>query len=286
MTGVEVLVQLDTGLGESPVWDDRRGLLHLVDITGRRLHRVVPDSGAVASVTLEGRPGAIALREDGGLVAAVELHFLVLDDNGDVETRLGPVAVGERMNDGKCDPRGRFLAGTLDGDERPGAAALYRLDPDGTIVTLLDDVALSNGLDWNAAGDRLLYVDTTTERIDQFGYDLDHGSLGARRPWADLTMSPGRPDGLTIDAADGAWVAMARAGQLRRYDRDGNLDHVVDLPTPYVTSCCFGGTELDQLFVTTSRDAVPPGEHDPVAGAVLVITDLGMSGRAPYRFAG
>jgi sugar lactone lactonase YvrE len=192
------------------------------------------------------------------------------------------------VNDGKCDARGRFVSGTMDNEQRRGAAALYQLHVDGTLVELLPGVTLSNGLDWNQTGDRLYHVDTTTERVDAFDYDLDSGRIGERRPFADLRDAPGRPDGLTVDAEGGVWVAVARAGVVHRYDERGRLDAVIAFPTPIVTSCTFGGRDLRDLYVTSSRALLPEPQRaqDPVAGSVFVVEGLGVQGRPPNRYGG
>ena len=125
------------------------------------------------------------------------------------------------MNDGKCDPAGRFLAGTLARD--PGQAALYRLGTDGSVTTLIDNVTLSNGLGWSPDGALLYYADTPLERVDVMDYDLSTGSVRDRRTFVDLRGAAGRPDGLTVDADGGVWIAMARGGAVRRYTPGGRL---------------------------------------------------------------
>lgn len=284
MSDVEVAAALGTALGESPVWDVDDHVLHLVDIYDHTILRLRPDDGSVATLPVDGTPSAIALRQQGGYIAAVDLGFVTIGTDGSLEP-IATVPTGDRMNDGKCDPRGRFLAGTMDHAERPGGAGLYQLDPDGEVTELLGDVALSNGLDWSPSGQILYYVDTSLERIDRFDYDVDTGRIEGRRPFADLRDAPGRPDGLTVDADGGVWVAVARAGRVQRYDPGGHLDQVIEFPTAHVTSCTFGGTALDELYVTSSRDLLPKSarERDPIAGAVFVVTDLGVHGRPPSR---
>jgi len=284
---VEVAVALDAALGESPVWDVDNQTLHLIDIFAQRIHQLDPESGTVRSIALDGVPGAIALRRDGGYVGGIGLDFVTIAADGSA-TPIARAAAGHRVNDGKCDARGRFLAGTMAKDERRGTAALYQLHGDGMLTELLTDVTLSNGLDWSLSGDRLYHVDTSLERVDVFDYDMHSGRLGARQRFADLTDVPGRPDGLTVDAEGGVWVAVARAGLVHRYDPTGRLDTVIALPTPIVTSCAFGGRDLDQLYVTSSRALLPESQRalDPVAGAVFVIEGIGVRGRAPHRYGG
>ena len=286
MSRVEVALPLGAELGEAPVWDVNARVLHLLDILGRKIHRFDPAAGTVRSIQTHGTPGALALREDGGYLAGIDLDFATVDAEGTVE-RLATVPAGDRFNDGKCDPRGRFLAGTM-APERPESSALYGLDLDGNVTERLTGVTLSNGFDWSATGERFYFVDTPLERIDVFDYDLDTGRLDGRRVFVDLRDVPGRPDGLTVDAEGGVWVAMARGGTVRRYDSAGRPDAVLDFPVPTVTSCTFGGRNLDELFVTSSKALLPPEQQTdhPLAGHLFVATDLGVRGRPPTRYRG
>ena len=159
------------------------------------------------------------------------------------------------MNEGGCDPDGRFYCGSMAYDKQPGAGALYRLDPDGSVQVVLEDVTVSNGLDWSPDGSLAYYNDTDTGRVDVFDYDAEAGlsepAPVRRRPAA-------RPDGLTVDAEGGVWVALSNGGAVRRYTADGALDEVVELPVTKVTACTFGGPRLDELFITTSREGLGP----------------------------
>ena len=147
---------------------------------------------------------------------------------------------------------------------------------------MLDGVTISNGLEWSPDGSRAYYDDTATHRVDVFDYDRDTGLTG-RRPFVVLP-DDGNPDGLTVDAEGGVWVALFGSGAVQRYTPDGVLDQVVELPTPQVTACTFGGPELDQLFITTSREGMAPGD-DPLAGC-LFRADVGVAGLPVREFAG
>lgn len=272
-------------LAESPVWDSRHGSLLWVDINRGDVHRYHPFTGE-DTVTSVGVPvGAVAVRRGGGLIVAAALGFARLDERtGALEwlwaAARGDRTRGDRMNDGKCDPAGRFLAGTLTADRVPGAAALYRLDADGQVSVLIEEVTLSNGLGWSPDGTRLYFADTPLERVDVLDYDVTAGTVGGRRVFADLRAVPGRPDGLTVDADGGVWVAMARGGAVRRYTRDGRLDHVIELPAAKVTSVTFGGADLTDLYVTTSREGLGPADlaDQPLAGSVFLLPASGARG--------
>ena len=165
-------------------------------------------------------------------------------------------------------------------DKQPGAGALYRLDPDRSLHVVLENVTVSNGLDWSPDGSRAYYNDTDTGRVDLFDYDPDAG-LSGRRPFAETGA---RPDGLTVDSEGGVWVALSNAGAVRRYTADGMLDDVVELPTTKVTACTFGGPQLDQLFITTSREGLDPAA-EPAAGSLFRAVP-GVTGLPVREFAG
>jgi sugar lactone lactonase YvrE len=220
-------------------------------------------------------------RASGGAVLAVERGFALEDADGTV-THLEPVWADEsvRMNEGGCDPDGRFYCGSMAYDATPGAAALYRLDPDGGVRRVLDGVTISNGLEWSPDGSLAYYVDTPTHRIDVFDYDAERGLTG-RRPFVRFGDDE-RPDGLTVDSEGGVWVALFGGGAVHRYTPEGRQDAVVELPTPQVTACTLGGADLDRLFITTSAEK---REGDPVAGSLFTV-EVGVRGRPVREFAG
>ena len=172
------------------------------------------------------------------------------------------------MNDGGCDPFGRFYCGTMAYDAAPGAATLFRLDPDESVHVVLDGVTVSNGLAWSPDGATVYYVDSATQRIDAFDFDAGSAAFQNRRTVVTIDPDLGSPDGLTVDAA---WAACGlRSGDgaaVHRYSPDGRLSEVIELPTPRVSACTFGGERLDQLFITTS--ALNLDGSDELAGAVF-----------------
>jgi sugar lactone lactonase YvrE len=168
-------------------------------------------------------------------------------------------------------------------DQRPGAASLYRLDPDGGVDVVWRDVTVSNGLDWAPDGTRAYYVDTATRRIAVFDYDRDAGLTGGRT-FAEIPAGSGRPDGLTVDAEGCVWVALSRGSAVRRYRPDGVLDAIVAVPAYKVTACTFGGPRLDELYITTSKEGIDAG-GDPLAGA-LFRASVGVTGQRVRAFAG
>jgi sugar lactone lactonase YvrE len=270
--------------GEGPFWDAPNDRLLLVDMLEGAVVDVAPD-GATGRRTLAGVAAALRARRDGGYLLATENRFLLLGPDLTPQTELPPVFAdpGIRMNDGGCDPQGRFYIGTMAYAETPGAGTLYRLDADRTVSVVLRDVTISNGLHWTRDGATVLYSDTPTGRVDRFDFDGDQGTFSSRRPFATIE-GPGMPDGLAIDEEDGVWVALWGGGAVHRYAASGRLDLVVELPVTQVTACTFGGPDLRTLFITTSRSGVEPGEQ-PEAGAVFRY-EAGVRGAVPHAFAG
>ena len=275
-------------LGEGPVWDDRSGVLVRVDISGRLVHRWNPATDESTSFATEGDVGAVVLCEDGGLLLAIECELWRRDLAGEM-TLIADVDAkpGVRFNDCRVDPRGRLWAGMLHRDREPRQAALYRLDAGGELTTVLPERTISNGLGWSPAGTTMYYIDSTTQRVAEFDYDLDTGELGDQRLFAEIEPTDGLPDGLTVDADGGVWVCLFGGGRMRRYLPDGSLDQEIMLPLTNPTCPAFGGAGLSTLYVTTARHRLTDEQlaREPLAGALLQL-DVGVSGRLPYRFAG
>ena len=284
LTGVAGPAQL----GEGPVWDDRTGELVWVDISGRRIHRWNPIGSATTSIATGGDVGAVVLCEDGGMVVAVECDLWRVSAGGDW-TLLAAVEPkpGVRFNDCRADPRGRLWAGTLHRDREHGQAALYRLEPGGELTLVLPERTISNGIGWSPAGETMYYIDSTTQRVVSFDYDLDSGDLGDTSVFAEIDPADGLPDGLTVDSEGGVWVCLFGGAKVRRYRPDGVLDQQIALPLTNPTCPAFGGDDLRTMYITTARHRLTPEqlEREPDAGALLQL-DVGRAGREVYRFVG
>ena len=269
--------------GEGPVWSERWGGLRWVDMLAGDVLSLAAD-GTIDRRHVGNIAAVLRPRRRGGAVIGVERGFVLEDADGAL-THLGELwsDTNVRMNEGGCDPDGRFYCGSMAYDERPGAGALYRLDPDGSVRVVLENVTISNGLEWSPDGSRAYYNDTPTQRIDVFDYDGESGLTG-RRPFAEVPAEAGGPDGLTVDEEGGVWVALYGGGAVRRYTPDGVLDKVIEVAAKQVTACTFGGPEHNQLFITTSREGLEPGA-DPLAGS-LFRAAVGVAGLAVREFAG
>jgi sugar lactone lactonase YvrE len=268
---------------EGPVWWDGWGGLRWVDMLAGDLLSLGPD-GAIGRRNVGRVAAAVRPRGGGGAVIGVENGFALEGPDGSL-TYLEPLWTTDdiRMNEGGCDPDGRFYCGSMAYDRRVGAAALHRLDPDGAVEVVLDGLTISNGLDWSPDGAIAYYVDTDTRRVDVFDYGATQGLTG-RRPFVTVEDGAGVPDGLTVDADGGVWVALNGGGAVRRYDPNGRLDDVVEVPVPQVTACALGGPHLDELFITTSRENLAPGDA-PASGS-LFHAHVGARGQLTKTFAG
>ena len=279
-----------TDHGEGPAWDPERGVLRFVDMLRGDLLSLDVDAGAGAGHWLERRHvGTVAAvwrpRVGGGGIVALERGFAFVDASGEEVVELGDLWTDDltRMNDGGCDPQGRFYCGSMAYDETPGAGSVYRLDPDLSVHVVLRGVTISNGLTWSLDGDRAFYADTPTGRIDVFDFDSAAGEFTGRRPFAEIDPERGGPDGITIDAEGGIWVALWDGSAVHRYAADGTLDQIVELPVTQVTACTFGGPDLDRLYITTSARDTEGAQ--PGAGAIFVV-EPGVRGMPPHPYRG
>jgi sugar lactone lactonase YvrE len=269
--------------GEGPVWSQSWGGLRWVDMLEGDVLSLA-DDGAIERRHVGTIAAALRPRSRGGAVIGVERGFALEGADGTL-THLDELWTDDsvRMNEGGCDPHGRFYCGSMAYDQRPGAASLYRLDADLSVRVVLKGVTVSNGLEWSPDGSRAYFNDSAIYQISVFDYDTDAG-LTNRRVFVDLSDEEKRPDGLTVDGEGGAWTALSNGGAVRRYTPDGVLDEVVEVPARKVTACTFGGPDLDQLFITTSREGLDPGD-DPLAGS-LFRAAAGVSGLPVREFAG
>ena len=256
--------------GEGPVWLAATGELGVLDMLAGDVLTVRAD-GSVTRRHVGSVAACIRPRVTRGYIVALERGFALDDGDGSPLRELGQIWAnpGVRMNEGGCDPDGRFYCGSMHYDQTPRAGALYRLDTDGTVTTVLTGCGISNGLEWSPDGTRAYYVDSATHRIDIFDYDPS-GGLSGRRPFVTVEEADGTPDGLTVDAEGGVWVALWGGSQVRRYSPQGRLDAIIAVPVRQATACTFGGSRLDQLFITTSRTGLTR-DDEPQSGAVFTI---------------
>jgi sugar lactone lactonase YvrE len=242
-------------LGEGPVWDTRSQALHFVDIKGADLlsfrekgvRRIRPVAGGISAVFLTCTRRLLCATTRG----------LVLAEYGSggkrLLTSIESGRSGNRTNDGKCDALGRVWIGTMDASEQAFTGALYRIGHDASVTLVLDDIGVSNGLDWSPDGKIFYYTDSKRRLIWRFPFDMESGNVGPREVFAEVPDGHGVPDGLTVDAEGFVWSAHWDGWRVTRYDPAGKVERVVWLPVPLVTSLCFGGSKLDTLYITSAR---------------------------------
>lgn len=257
---VELLHEAQAQLGEGPAWDAKTHTLYWVDILGRRVY--FHCNGENGFIQLDEMPGCLAPCKDGNLIVAARASFLTLEPATAKTAFLASLSepANNRFNDGKCDPAGRFLAGTMDMDEKAASGALYSFD--GRKVTrLLSGIRISNGLAWSPDYKTFYYIDTPTRNVTAFDYDLASGKIANPRVAVQVPETLGWPDGMTSDSDGCLWIALWGGAQVTRWDpRTGQLLMQIPIPAKNVTACVFGGSDLDELYITSARVGVAKAE--------------------------
>jgi sugar lactone lactonase YvrE len=252
---LEVVLDAGASLGEGPIWDGRRERLVWVDIDACLVHAFDPATGRDESFDAGQEVGAVAPRAEGGLVLALRDGFGVCAEDGtdlSLVTNIEADLPRNRMNDGKVDTAGRFWAGTMSPAGQTSAGALYRLDSDFRVARMLAGVTISNGIGWSPDDHRMYYTDSPSLGVDVFDYDARAGTIERRRRLISFDPPDGQPDGLTVDSQGFLWVALWGGSAVHRYAPDGRFECRIELPVSQVTSCCFGGPDLETLFITTA----------------------------------
>ena len=275
--------------GEGPIWYQDK--LIYIDIEGQKVLTFDPARHEEQVWDVGERVGTVVPRASGGLVIAGASGFRFLDTKtGEIEPWIDPESglPGTRFNDGKCDPKGRFWAGSMDlGKPRQPIGALYRLDTDHSVDKLFDEVSVSNGIVWNKAADTMYYIDTPRAKVEAFDYDNDSGAITNRRTVIDTTGMTGVPDGMAMDDDEKLWVAMCHGGQVQCFDPRAqtpeNPVHVLRLPVMEPTAVAFGGPDLEDLYITTGLPSDDAGRED---GLLFCAQIDGVRGRPATPFAG
>jgi sugar lactone lactonase YvrE len=288
--GVEVFAGLRADVGEAPHWDERTKTLLFVDLTAGMVFRYDQFGAKLGSFPVGQEVGAVVPRRPGGLVLAVRDGIATVSDTGEGFELTSPVErdiPGNRMNDAKCDPAGRLFAGTTAFDFSPHSAALYRVEPDWSFEQIVPGATQSNGIAWSPGGHRMYFIDSATQGVDVFDFDVGSGAASGRRRLVTIEPAHGVPDGMTTDNKGNLWVACFGGGAVRCYSPAGVLVDEILFPVTQVTSCTFGGPGLADLYVTSAAYRLSAGQlrKEPHAGATFVCRP-GAVGRPASPFAG
>ncbi len=289
MTEPELLFDGRAELAEGPVW--HHNALWWVEITAGRLNRLSIGTGIAESRALGSTIGCAAPTDAPHTwLIATQNGLELLDWESGDRHPVAPLEKdlpGNRPNDGKCDPYGRFWVGTMNRHGEKEKGALYRLDPDGRIERILDAVTLANGLAWAPDGSRFYFIDTTTRRIDRFDYDPDSGGISGRIPLRRFEAGEGAPDGMAIDRSGNLWVALWGGSAVLGIDgQSGRTLDRIPMPVSQPTSCCFGGEGGRTLFITTAWQGMDAArrEAEPHAGGIFhCVPGVSGSPAAAYR---
>jgi L-arabinonolactonase len=287
-----VALPLELELGESLVWDSAEARLWWTDIHARQIGCATPGGGHdVQRFDTPARVGALALRGGGGLLLALEDAFVVRDE---AASEVAPVAAldsaapSTRLNDGRVDPFGNFVCGSMVEDGGTiGSARLYRLSPFGEVKVLLPSITCANATCWSPDGAWMYFSDMPTGRVDRRAYRPWGEPLGEPEPFAQLDPAEGLPDGAVTDEEGGLWLAVWGGGKVLRFDARGRRTHEVAVPTTNPTCPAFGGAGLDTLFVASARFGLTPAQQasEPEAGHIFAC-EPGLAGRPEGRFLG
>ena len=290
-TGVELLVDAHAQVGEGPLWDEERQVLYWVDILSSLLYIYDPATGENRALDVGRHVGTVVTRASGGLMLAVREGFSSFDlETQELALIANPEAhiTGNRFNDGKCDPAGRFWAGTMAYENPTNQGSLYRLDTDLSVHKIFGDVAISNGIIWSLDRTTMYYIDTLRKNVRAFDYADDTGDISNERVIINVPEEIGMPDGMAIDSEGMLWVAHYGGSCVSRWNPNtAQLLLKIDLPVTQVTACAFGGPNLDTLFITSAAQELDAAEleRQPLAGGLFSIKTP-YQGVPSFRFGG
>ncbi|MBI1776877.1 MAG: SMP-30/gluconolactonase/LRE family protein [Proteobacteria bacterium] len=293
MTGssVECVIKVENQLGESPLWEGREGALYWVDIRAPALHRYDPAAGSLSRWPLPQLASCVVPRLRGGLLVALKAGVYPFNPiDGALGKRIcapEPERPANRLNDGKCDRRGRFWVGRMIDGGGEAMGALYRIEPDASCRRVIDRVSVPNAICWSPDDRTFYFADTRTDSILSYEFDIASGRLGGSQVFVGPGSAEGRPDGATVDEVGCIWSARYGGGAVVRFTPTGKVDRVIKLPVSQVTSCAFGGSKLSTLFITTARQRLTEAQlaEQPLAGALFAV-EPGMCGLPEPGFAG
>jgi sugar lactone lactonase YvrE len=284
------VLDVRASLGECPVWSAAEQVLYWVDINAPSLNRFDPATGHNVAMPMPDSIGCYALRRSGGFVVALRTGVWFARGDGSLERRVAAApydAATHRFNDGRCDPTGRFFAGSMNEKRDANSAALYRLDPDLRLTPVLRDMMTSNGLAWSVDGQTMYHADTPTRTIRAFDFAASTGTPSNPRVFAQWSGETDRPDGGTVDTAGNYWTAFYRGGKVVQISPAGVVMAEYATPAMCPTMCAFGGPDFKTLYVTSARQMRDADElaRLPFSGGIFALR-VDVAGRPEPQFAG
>ncbi len=283
----ELLLNAKAALGEGPAWDSKTQTLYWLDILGKRIY-----ANTQLLTQLDDLIGCLAPCKNGHLILAINdengrFRFADLDPASAQLTDLAPLSesIKNRFNDGKCDPAGRFLAGTMDLGESDPSGAFYSFDGKQS-TRLLENITISNGLAWSADHKTFYYIDTPTREVKAFDYDLATGQIANPRVAVYVPDSLGWPDGMTSDTDGNLWIALWGGAQVTKWNPNtGKLLEQISVPALHTSACVFGGADMNELYITSARKGLSETDLQkyPLSGGLFKVV-TGVTGMPTFEF--
>ncbi len=286
---VKLLADKKLILGEGPFWDGRTKQFHCVDIMAGEIHCLLPGLDKWTKHSIGQQVGFAIPNDVGQFLVGLQQGIAVFDPSSNSTTFLSNIEselMGNRFNDGKCDANGRLWAGTMNLEAKPKAGNFYSMDENYRVHKRLSNISISNGLEWSLDNSTFYYIDTPTYKVTAFDFDLEASTITNQRAVIDVDPSIGLPDGMTIDSEGMLWIAHWDGNCVCRWNPEtGNVLQKIYVPAAGVSSCCFGGEELDVLFITTAKvgfDANLLNKY-PLSGGIFTVKP-GVSGLPANTF--
>lgn len=287
---MDTVVEHKCLLGEGPVWDAQRNMIYWVDILNGEIHEFSLEKKTHKTIPVHQMIGAVAICTNGNFIAALQNGFAFIDRiSGKIKIIEDPEShlTGNRFNDGKCDPVGRFWAGTMPLKDEPNMGNVYSIKNDLKPAKKIEGVSISNGMAWSLDHQTFYYIDTPTLEITSYDYEKNTGHISNKRVVIKIAEEDGYPDGMTIDSEGMLWVAHWDGWQVTRWNPgSGEKLYSIKLPVSRVTSCTFGGEGLNDLYITSAKIGLTEDElkEQPLAGSLFVVHNCGFKGMPAFEF--
>lgn len=279
-------------LGEGPVWDAEQKTIIWIDILKGEIHEYSPEEKWHRILSVHEMIGSVAVCKDGNLIAALQSGFAFIHRiTGEIKRINDPEEhlPDNRFNEGKCDSAGRFFAGTMSLSKKSAQGSFYMLNPNGSVEKKMEKLSIPNGMAWSPDHRIFYHIDSPASKIAFYDHDSKTGDFTAKKTIIEIPKEDGFPDGMTIDEDGMLWIAHWNGWQITRWNPDtGKKLLRIALPVANVTSCTFGGDDLQDIYITTARANLSDEElkHQPLAGSLFVIRNKEYKGIRAFEFNG